>query len=99
MTTNNLEDSDARLQLCADRVIWRLVGEEVVGLETLRSEYLAVNRSGVELWQALANGASQAELVRLLMERWQLDEERATRDARAFLSQLADRELLEPAQQ
>ena len=65
-------------------------------LDTQRSEYFGINRSGSLLWQALAAGATRRELVELLVERYGLVEDAAAGHVDAFADDLHRRGLLEP---
>lgn len=82
------------LRLREDRIAWRQAGEEVVVLDRQTSEYLAINHAGIGLWQALARGATPAELADELRERWGLSSEDAAQDVDRFVGVLAARGLL-----
>jgi hypothetical protein len=86
---------EPHLRLRADRVVWRLAGDEVIALELGRSEYLAVPGSGGELWQRLAEPVTAAQLATWLAERYALDAARARGDVDAFLADLVARDLVE----
>lgn len=88
---------EPRLTLRADRLVWREAGEEVVALDRETSEYLAVNQSGIDLWRALAGGATRAELAIDLRERWGLSEPEAERDVARFVDALVNRGLVRAA--
>lgn len=75
---------------------WRLVDGEVIGLDLRTEEYFAIRGSGVELWQRMADGATEQELVDLLCERVDADPERARADVAAFLATLYGRRLVRP---
>lgn len=83
--------------LRASRVDWRVVDDEVIALDLGPAEYLSINRSGAELWQLLADGATHAQLVRRLQDTFDLTEAQAGRDVDAFLAGLETRQLLESA--
>jgi hypothetical protein len=83
------------LRLRADAVAWRAVGDEVVALDVTHASYLAVNRTGAVLWEALAHGATRDGLVELLQDRFGIDRTRAAGSVERFLCDLRDRQLLE----
>lgn len=83
------------LRLRADAVDWRLVEDQVVALDRGRSVYLAINQSGAALWPPIAEGATRQELVRVLLESFDVDPARATADVDAFVADLNERDLLE----
>ena len=85
-----------QIRLRADALEWREVEGEVVALDMREDLYLAVNRTGALLWAELTSGATPERLTSLLVERFELDRERAVADTEAFLSNLAQRDLLEP---
>lgn len=77
------------------KVDWRIVENEVIALDLERAEYLAINRSGAELWPLLAEGASRGDLVRRLQETFGIDEVQAGADLDAFVGTLETRQLIE----
>ena len=85
-----------QIRLRADALAWREAEGEVVALDMREDSYLAVNRTGALLWAELKAGTSREHLVSLLVERFGVDRERAVADTEAFLSDLAERRLLEP---
>lgn len=82
------------LRLDDDAVEWREIDGEIVALDRVRSEYLAVNRTGAAIWSLLAVGATRAELVQRLTERFDVDADVAARDLQLFLDELARKDLL-----
>lgn len=84
-----------RLRLRADALSWREIDGEVVAVDIPTSTYLSANSSGALLWTMLSKGATQEELASTLVEAFDIDEERAQADARAFVDALAARGLLE----
>jgi hypothetical protein len=82
------------LQLRTDDLDWRQIDDEIVALHGGESKYLAVNGSGVLLWQALASGTSHENLVSTLVETYGIDEARAQADVKTFLVDLAEHDLL-----
>jgi hypothetical protein len=66
-------------------------------LDTQRSEYFGINRSGSVLWKAIAAGTSHSELIDVLVERYGLDKQAAARHVEDFTDGLRGRGLLETA--
>jgi hypothetical protein len=83
------------LRLRPDAVDWREVEGEVVALDRISSTYLAINATGAALWPALVKGTDEDELVAVLLAEFAVDEVRARADVEAFVSMLAQRDLLE----
>ena len=73
---------------------WRLVDGEVIGLNLATQEYYAVRGSGATLWPLLVDGATTAELVAALVERYRVDEGAAERDVSRLLDTLRAQGLL-----
>jgi hypothetical protein len=88
---------DERLRLRDRNLEWRAVEGEVVALDVEASQYLAINATGRGLWEALASGATRAELADLLATEHGVHRASAVRDAEAFLAALERRGLLERA--
>lgn len=85
------------VRLRAESLTWQRIDDDIVVLDLEGSSYLKLNASGAVLWEALAGGADHADLVRQLMERYDLGEEDAARDVDEFLADLDARGLLDRA--
>lgn len=86
-----------RLRLRATGLEWRTIEEEVVALDMPQESYLGVNRSGSRLWAVLAAGATEDELVQLLVDSYGIERPDAERDVAQFLDALREQGLLEQA--
>jgi Coenzyme PQQ synthesis protein D (PqqD) len=82
------------LRLRDTELEWREVEGEVVALDLRSSSYLAVNRSGARLWDALAGGTTRKQLVDLLVSEFAIPREQAASDTDAFLLMLTDQGML-----
>lgn len=74
---------------------WQAVGDDVIVLDLDGSMYLRINGSGSVLWEALADGASEAELTDMLLEEFDVTTEQASADVGAFVADLRSRGLIE----
>ncbi|HEV7922759.1 MAG TPA: PqqD family protein [Thermoanaerobaculia bacterium] len=63
-------------------------------LDSTRGVYLLLNRSGVEIWTALAEGCQPDEITATLAGRRSLPEEEARREVEAFVRDLLRRGML-----
>jgi Coenzyme PQQ synthesis protein D (PqqD) len=88
--------SDTRFSLRTADLEWREVEGELVALDLRDSRYLAVNPSGQVLWGALAEaeGATRDELIRKLVDFFDIEPDRAAADVDAFTAELESRDLL-----
>lgn len=73
---------------------WHAVDGEVLALDARTELYLAVNQSGALLWELLARGTTQAELIDRLACEYGLVPARAASDVEALLEELSARDLL-----
>jgi hypothetical protein len=85
-----------RLRIRSEGVHWRAIDGEVVILDAQAQRYLALNRSGAELWGPLVDGTTREELVTRLVDAYAVDGARAGADVDALLAELAARSLLAP---
>lgn len=81
-------------KLRSEDLVWQVIDDEVVVLDTRASEYLGLKGSGAMLWRALETSTSPEELVAALVSRYGIPAERAQSDVEAFLSTLGERGLL-----
>lgn len=82
------------LKLRGDLVEWRLVDDEVIALDLRTSRYLGLNDTAALLWQTIAVGATESDLVDRVMDEFEVGREQATADVATFVSDLATRGLL-----
>jgi hypothetical protein len=73
----------------------RELSGELILLDLRSSRYLSVSGVGVDIVNLLSEERSEDELVTAVLARYDIDEEVARRDTRAFLDQLRDAGLLE----
>ena len=83
------------LRLRSDRLHWLESDGEVIALDEESLVYLNANPAGALRWHALARGPTRAELVRLLLGEFEVDEATAARDVDTYLAELEGRGLLE----
>ena len=82
------------LKLRNEQLHWRDIDGEVVALDARTSKYLSANQSGLLLWRALVDGASRAELCRLLALTYGIDDQQSGADVDRFLGELRTQGLL-----
>jgi hypothetical protein len=85
------------IRLRAESLFWRESEGEIVALDAGTSQYFAANPSAAALWKLLGEGATEADLVDALCERYEVSREIAEADVSAFVRQLSERGLLEPS--
>jgi hypothetical protein len=90
-------DNERRIRLRDKDLAWRALENEVVVLDLRTSMYLSVNQTGALLWTRLVNGATEEELVSVLLDAFDVGQERAHADVAGFLAICTDRNWLEPA--
>jgi hypothetical protein len=96
MTSSSDKKVDKKVELKADDVVWREVGDELIVLELATSTYLTLNGTAKHLWLTLADGATFDELVDSLAGRYRISDEQARTDATSFLEALTARDLIVP---
>jgi hypothetical protein len=84
------------IRLRADNLFWRESGDELVALDAVMSRYFSANPTAAALWKRLGEGVTEADLVDILCERYEVSRDVAEADVTAFLEQLSSRGLLEP---
>lgn len=85
----------SRLRLRREGLAWHDVGGEVVLLDIDSSFYFVAKGSSSLLVSSLAEGASEEDLVELMLAHYEVDAETARTDIADFLRQLDDRNMLE----
>lgn len=82
------------LRLRTEDLDWREIDHDIVILDGRDASYLTLNGAGALLWRTLATGATRNELVRLLLDTYEVDAVTAGTDTDAFLSNLLQRGFL-----
>lgn len=82
------------LQLREQDLEWREIDDEIIVLDARNAAYLAVSGSGIVIWNLLSERTDREALIQALVETYDIDDTRAGEDVEAFLSELADRDLL-----
>ncbi len=59
------------------------------------SGLITLNQTGTLLWRCLEQGATEDEMVAKLLEEYEIDEDCARRDVKAFVTRAKDAGLLE----
>ena len=85
----------SRLRLRSDQLHWVETDGEIVALDDRSLQYLSANPTGAVIWQALVEGTTRSDLVRRLVDAFEVDEPVAARDVEAFLAELTKLDLLE----
>src|SRR4051794_30006837 len=92
-----VETETQPIRLRNDDLTWRLVDSEVIVLDRRNWGYITINDSGALLWERLAAGATEAELVSVLADAFAIDPEEARGDVHQFLGALRDHDLVAAA--
>lgn len=88
-------EDEAVLRLRTKSVSWREVDGEIIALDLDSSTYFTTNSTGTVLWNVLNDGATIDQLVEALQSHFDIDDDTAERDVRAFLSLLETNGLVE----
>ncbi len=68
----------------------------IVSVEELDNNYLmTLNQSGVDLWEMLQTDCTSEELVRGMLELYEVDSDVLLKDVECFLQKLREADLLE----
>lgn len=84
-----------QLRLRSDLVEWRLVDGEVIALDLRTSRYLGLNPTAALVWQTVASGSTEPDLVDQVVAKFEVAREEAATDVAAFIADLESRGLLE----
>lgn len=83
------------MKLRVDDITWREIDGDLVILDLHSSTYLTANASGTVLMRELAEERTPQELVRALVDAFDIPEPRAQQDVRTFTDELGRRGLLQ----
>lgn len=78
------------LREVADNYIVVAVGERVKEFNGL----INLNSTGAFLWKILENGAEEEDLVKALLEEYEIDEETARKDVSLFVAKIKEAKLV-----
>lgn len=81
------------LQKSSD-IIWKVVGEEVLLLDTSSAFYFSLNETGSEIWHLLEAGKSLEEIEGVMTELYDVDIDTIRRDIDALVKELQSEKIL-----
>lgn len=85
---------DERVKVRDGAAVWREIEGETVLLALDSSMYLALNRTGTELWPMMVRGTTYGEMTEHLVATFDVDVQRAADDVAAFVASCRQRHLL-----
>jgi methyltransferase-like protein len=85
--------SQIKYQLVTD-VLFQKVAEETVILEPNTGEYFTLNAIGTFVVEQFQQGNSTAEVINLILEKYQVDKSEATQDVAELVTQMLKQRLL-----
>jgi hypothetical protein len=83
------------MRLHLNHITWREIDGDLVILDLRSSTYLTANASATALMRELAEDRTLQQLIDFLAQAFDLPEQRAQEDVRAFLEELSQRGLLD----
>ena len=89
------DNQQEQVKLRTEKIVWRTVGEEMIALDTVSSQYLSVNKTAAAVWPLLQEGCTRADIASALVERFGIEQERAGADADKLVSSLREMGLLD----
>lgn len=89
-----MEIADDTTFAIRDDVISEEIEDELVVLDLEGDVYFSLNDVGRLIWEAISDGKTFSEVVDAICETYDVERDRASEDAVAFLEDTLDRELL-----
>jgi Coenzyme PQQ synthesis protein D (PqqD) len=77
-----------------DNVLRQEVDGELVLLDVESGLYFSLNEVGVSIWAAIEAGRNRADILRLILEEYDVDEAQASVDVDGLLAELRSRGLI-----
>lgn len=71
-------------------VLWRVVGDEALLLDTITGHYFSLNPVATAIWQKLAAGDPPDKVAAEIAERYEINIDVAQRDIEDFLAEMRD---------
>lgn len=75
-------------------VIWKVIGEEAVFLDTRAGSYYLLNDSGARIWTLFTEGKTVGEVAALISQEFQTSCEAAREDIAELIASLLDAEII-----
>lgn len=76
-------------------IIWRIVDNEVLLLDTCSGDYFCLNESGAKIWTLLNENKTVAETAQIISDEYNIDFEEAKSDVQELLETLKESRLVE----
>ena len=75
-------------------IIWKNVRGEIVLLNSINGRYYGLNKVGCAFWEKIDGKRSLSEIVLLLLEDFNVERERLTKDIDDLMQSLTDNKLV-----
>lgn len=76
-------------------IIWSVVDDEAVLLDTSSGHYFSLNPLGTEVWKQLHRGDSLPDIIRTVADKYKVEEEIVCRDVSELIAELRAAKLWE----
>ncbi len=74
-------------------LLWRVVGEEALLLDTVSGNYFSLDPIATEIWVKLADGESPDRIATALSAKYSIDEDRARNDVDELVAEMRDADI------
>jgi hypothetical protein len=71
-------------------ILWRVVGDEALLLDTISGNYFSLDPIATEIWVRLNNGDDGVRIAEAVSKRYSIDESRARGDIAELVNELRD---------
>jgi Coenzyme PQQ synthesis protein D (PqqD) len=74
-------------------VLWRVVGEEALLLDTVSGNYFSLDPIATEIWVKLTEGEPPEQIAAALSKKYSIEEDRARSDVDDLVSEMRDADI------
>lgn len=71
-------------------ILWRVVGNEALLLDTISAHYFSLDPIATEIWVGLNNGDTPEQIAAAMVSKYSIDDGRAKADIADLISDLRD---------
>jgi hypothetical protein len=74
-------------------VLWRVVGEEALLLDTVSGNYFSLDPIATEIWVKLTEGESPEQIAAAMAKKYSIEEDRARNDVDELVAEMRDADI------
>ncbi len=76
------------------KIAWQRIEDKIVVINPQKRKVHILSGSGVSIWEHLSSSKTLEDIIKLILEEYEIDEAKAIQDIKSFIELLGEKELV-----